>query len=169
MKVSITKAAKMAGIQRSTFYRHVEEKGISLEDTDTKRPKVDVSELIRVYGDKLKTIDEVEQKKQSNKNDSATISNTSLEEKIELETLKERVKYLESLQDTEKKRLEEQIDLLKDMLSSEKAERQKATAQLTDQRSAKEKEITRLESLEKLVEDLTKPKDKSWWPFGGKK
>ena len=73
MKVSITKAAKMVGVQRSTFYRHVKEKGISLEDTDTKRPKVDVSELVRVYGDQLKTIEQVEQKKQHNKNDNDTV------------------------------------------------------------------------------------------------
>jgi transcriptional regulator of acetoin/glycerol metabolism len=32
MKVSISQAAKMAGVQRSTFYRHIDEKGISLED-----------------------------------------------------------------------------------------------------------------------------------------
>ena len=169
MKVSITKAAKMVGVQRSTFYRHVKEKGISLEDTDTKRPKDDVSELVRVYGDQLKTIEQVEQKKQHKKNDNETLSNTSLEEKIEFETLKERVKYLETLHDTEKKRLEEQIELLKDMLESEKQERQKATALLTDQRSEKAKEAARLESLEKVVENLTKPKEKSWWPFSGKK
>lgn len=165
MKVSITKAAKMAGIQRSTFYRHVEEKGISLEDTDTKRPKVDVSELIRVYGDQLKSIEQIEQKKQTGQNDNETLSNTSLKEKIELETLRERVKHLENLHSTEKIRLEEQIELLKDMLDSEKEERRKATTMLTDQRSEKEKQSGRLENLEKVVEELSKPKKKNWWQF----
>ena len=58
MKVNISEAAKMAGITRATFYRHIEAKGITIEKDTDSNPKVDVSELVRVYGDKLKLAEE---------------------------------------------------------------------------------------------------------------
>ena len=180
MKLSISEAAKMAGVTRATFYRHVEEKGISLEDTDTKRPKVDVSELIRIYGSNLKTLAQV---KKDTKNDN-TVDNTQLNSSNSLETeaiiLRERVKSLETLNAMEKRRLEEQIELLKEALDSEKEERRKATAILTDQRSEKDRAEERermhqakLEEMQKAIEEvkrfqtelLAKPKKKKLWPF----
>lgn len=154
MKVNISQAAKMAGVERSTFYRHVEEKGISLEDTHTKRPKVDVSELIRVYGDKLKSLEQIEQEENGKEVSDKTPSNTNVQDQIELHTLREKVKHLETLSRAEKQGLEDQIELLKSLLESERAERNKATAQLTDQRSQKEQEATRLTALERTLQDM---------------
>jgi hypothetical protein len=139
MKVSISQAAKMAGVQRSTFYRHIDEKGISLEDRDSKRPKVDVSELVRVYGNKLKAPEQTDREDQSYEMTDRTVSNTSVEERIELETLREKVKHLQQLNNTEKEHLEEQIAFLKTMLESEREERKRATAILTDQRALNER------------------------------
>ena len=150
MKVSISTAAKMVGVERSTFYRHVKEKGITLEDTNSKRPKVVVSELIRVYGDKIKTPEQLQKELNDNVSDK-TISNTSIDEKIELGILKERLRHYEQLHTTEKTRLEEQIEMLKEMLQSEKDERKKATALLTDQRSEKD----RISELQKSIQDLS--------------
>jgi transcriptional regulator of acetoin/glycerol metabolism len=150
-KVNISTAARMVGVDRSTFYRHVAEKGITLEDKNTKRPKVDVSELIRVYGDKVKNPDQVQQSNDTYKVSPTTPLNTSTEDQIEIHTLREKVKYLESLRETEKRSLEDQIDLLKNLLESERAEKNKATALLTDQRSGSEK----LASLEKTIKTLS--------------
>lgn len=153
-KVSLAKAAQMVGVARSTFYRHIEEKGISIEDKDTKRPKVDISELVRVYGGDVKTFEELQAKKQNTKASDKTVSDITIEEKIELQTLRERVKHLEQLHSTEKNRLEEQIEMLREMLDSERAERQKATALISDQRSEKDKQADQLSRLEKEINDL---------------
>jgi hypothetical protein len=164
-KVNISTAAKMVGVDRSTFYRHVTEKGITLEEKNTKRPKVDVSELIRVYGDKVKNPNQVQQSNDTHKVLPTTPLNTSTENQIELHTLREKVKYLESLRETEKRSLEDQIDLLKNLLESERAEKNKATALLTDQRSGAEKLAsmegtlkTLAENQAKLMEDASKKK-----------
>lgn len=171
MKVNISQAAKMAGVERSTFYRHVEEKGISLEDTHTKRPKVDVSELIRVYGDKLKPLEQIEQEDTVKEVSDKTPSNTNIQEQIELHTLREKVKHLETLRGAEKQGLEDQIELLKSLLDSERAERNKATAQLTDQRSQKEQEATRLTALEKTILDMAADHNRTFLQklFGSRK
>jgi vacuolar-type H+-ATPase subunit I/STV1 len=153
-KVSLAKAAQMVGVARSTFYRHINEKGISVEDKDTSRPKIDVSELIRVYGDKVKTPEQLQMAKQKSKATNATQSDTSMEERIELETLRQKIKHVEELHATEKNRLEEQIEMLREMLSSEKEERKRATAQLTDQRSATDKDKDRFARMEKEIRAL---------------
>lgn len=49
--VSISKAAKLAGIARSNLYESYINKGIlSLSKDEKGRPKVDTSELLRVFG-----------------------------------------------------------------------------------------------------------------------
>lgn len=160
-KVNISTAAKMVGVDRSTFYRHVAEKGITLEEKNTKRPKVDVSELIRVYGDKVKNPNQVQQSNDTNKVSPTTPLNTSTEDQIELHTLREKVKYLESLRETEKRSLENQIDLLKNLLESERAEKNKATALLTDQRSGAEKLASLEDTLRTLAENQAKLMEES--------
>ncbi len=158
MKVSISTAAKMVGIERSTLYRHIEEKNITVEDKDSKRPKIDVSELIRVYGDKVKTLEQLKTE-QPEKVSHTTPSDTSIQEKIELETLKERLKNFEQLHSTEKKRLEEQIEMLKEVIESERQEKRAATALLTDQRQDKSK----IDELQKSVQSIIEQKNQGFW------
>ena len=148
-RLSISKAAKMVSLPRSTFYRHIEEKGISIEDKDSTRPTVDVSELIRVYGDRVKTPEKLAEEEKRLKLASGTQQDNSVENKVELLTLREKVRHLEELRQAEKTAAAEQIGLLKSMLDSEKSERRQATAILTDQRSEKEKQAERLNALEK--------------------
>ena len=86
---------------------------------------------------------------------------TSTEDQIELHTLREKVKYLESLRETEKRSLEDQIDLLKNLLESERAEKNKATALLTDQRSGAEKLASLEDTLRTLAENQAKLMEES--------
>lgn len=162
MKVNISKAAKMVGVDRSTFYRHVDEKGITLDKTNAKRPLVDVSELIRVYGDKVKSPDQIRQDNNPKEVSHSTTSNTSVEEQIELHTLREKVKHLEELRETEKRGLEEQIEILKKQVESERTERQRATALLTDQSENKKQEDTRLSNIEKSIQTIHANQTRSW-------
>ena len=115
MEVSISTAAKMVGIERSTFYRHIEQKGISLIDAETARPKVAVAELLRVYGDKVRMPEQIADKK---KLSHPTNMDSSMDLKIEVETLKTQVKYLGELRETEKRGFEAQIQLLKSFLGN---------------------------------------------------
>lgn len=59
-KVSVLIAAKMVGVSRATFYRHIDEKSISTEQDDNGNKVIDIAELVRVYGNKLKTLEDVE-------------------------------------------------------------------------------------------------------------
>lgn len=53
VKLNLSQAAKHVGVSRQTFYRHIEKKGISVSLDDNNRKVVDVSELVRVYGETL--------------------------------------------------------------------------------------------------------------------
>jgi len=46
MQVTKPEAARMVGVKRSTFYKHIKDKSISVTNDN----KIDVSELQRVYG-----------------------------------------------------------------------------------------------------------------------
>lgn len=153
-KVSKSTAAKMLKMSRTTFNKDIVEKGISIDKSNPHRPMVDVSELVRVYGNRVKTLEQLQDERQKPKLSEKTPQDTSIEEKIELETLRQKIKHVEELRATEKNRLEEQIEMLREMLDSEKEERKRATAQLTDQRSAADKDKDRFARLEKEIRTL---------------
>lgn len=172
MQVSISTAARMVGITRSTLYEHIKEKPISLIDADTKRPKIDVSELIRVYGpDNVTPLEKL--------NGNAKPANESAPPALVTENavLKEKLQMLEAERDRERRQLTEQIDNLQESLKKEQEAVSKVTAMLSDQRSEAEKragqdttQARKLADLEQLVKDLAeqqKPKKKGWWIFGG--
>lgn len=50
-KLNISQAAKRVGVSRQTFYRHIEKKGISTTKDADGNPLIDLSELLRVYGE----------------------------------------------------------------------------------------------------------------------
>lgn len=172
MLVSISDAAKMADVSRETFYRHIDDKKISIIDAGTNRPKVDVSELQRVYGDKLKPLEKVVTgKKKKTANDSIPP-----ELAAENAVLKEKIQMLETFADRERRQLNDQIENLQESLKKEQETLSKVTAMLSDQRSEAEKKASqenqqaqKLADLEKLVKDLAeqqKATKKGWWFFG---
>lgn len=169
MLVSISDAAKMVGVSRDTFYRHIEEKGISITDAGTKRPKVETSELLRLYGTLKPIEDATEKKKTANDSNSPALA-------AENALLKEKLQMFEAERDRERRQLTEQIDNLQESLKKEQETLSKVTAMLSDQRSEAEKKASqenqqaqKLADLEKLVKDLAeqqKAKKKGWRFFG---
>lgn len=174
MQVSISKAADMVGVTRATFYRHIEKKGISINKDDDGNPRVDVSELIRVYGQKVKMPgDEAEE---LNTADTPEIrqpiqNNTPPSIQAQIEVLKERISNLESEKqqlgnerNRERDQLMEQIDTLKIHLTSSQEQQKRLTALLTDQRkpeednSAKQETDRRIAELTKLIESQVRGK-----------
>ena len=144
-KVSMSDAAKMAGVSRATFYRHIEDKGISTEKNKKGAQVVDISELLRVYGDDLKSLEDVEKDKTSKKEKGETPQDKG-SVSVELEVIRERLKNFENERERERQQLTSQIEDLRSRLEQSEEQRIKSeeqkdrlTLMLTDQRSEKEK------------------------------
>lgn len=171
MQVSISTAAKMVGITRATLYDHIKEKPISIIDADTKRPKIDVSELIRVYGaDNITPLEKL--------NGNAKPANESAPPTLLTENaiLKEKLQMLEAERDRERRQLTDRIDSLQKSLEKAQDSVSKVTALLSDHRSEAEKragqdntQAQKLAEMEQRIKDLAeqqKAKKKGWWIFG---
>ena len=173
MKVNKKKAAQMVGIGRTTFYRHLEEKQISV-DSDG---RIDVSELIRVYGnDAVKT---PEQLKQSRSKTVEQVGTQSVQMEEEIKRLKSEIENLNSERRREREQLTDQIETLKSNLEKSMSQNSNLTTLLTDERSqteklADQKKSEQEEKLEAVLATVKKINDQqnegsSWWPFGKKR
>lgn len=170
-KVSISDAAKMVDVTRATMYQHIKEKGISLIEADTKRPKIDVSELARIYGDKLKPLNAANDKpaaaNANGKADVITAENLALREKLQI---------FEQERERERRLLKDQIDLqqsqienLQDTLKKEQETVNRVTAMLTDQRTDEQKkeslageQAKKWADLEKTVQALAENQNRTF-------
>jgi excisionase family DNA binding protein len=171
MLVSISEAAKMANVSRDTFYRHIDEKKISIKDAGTKRPKVDVSELVRVYGDKLTPLEEIKGRgKIANDTSAPDLSSENA-------LLKEKLQMLEAERERERRQQTEQIEHLRESLEKSQESVSKVTALLSDQRSEAEKRAEqgaeyaqKLTELENQIKAISQQQDnkRKGWRFWGK-
>lgn len=140
MQVSISKAAEMVGVTRATLYRHIDKKGITVGKDEEGNPKIDVSELIRVYGNKVKTPEDTVSKEQDNTKQSTPVkqgetgASQPASVSVELEVLRERVKHLEESKtqsEAERKRereqFEERIEQLQETLTKAQDTQNKTT------------------------------------------
>lgn len=160
-KVSVVEAAKMAGVSRATFYRHITEKKISTTQDDKGNTVIDTSELIRIYGNKLRTLEEIEKEEIEQLDENETAKDSSPTLKIQVDMLKERLKDFNEERERERNQLSSQIETLKAQL--ERAEEQrikseeqknKLTMMLTDQRSEAEKFAAKEDMHNKKLADL---------------
>jgi chromosome segregation ATPase len=160
-KVSVVEASKMAGVSRATFYRHITEKKISTAQDDKGNTVIDTSELVRVYGNKLRTLEEIEKEEIDQLDEIETTQDNSPALKIQVDMLKERLKDLNEERERERNQLSSQIETLKAQL--ERAEEQrikseeqknKLTMMLTDQRSEADKLAAKEENHNKKLADL---------------
>ena len=148
-QVSITNAADMVGVTRANLYKHIEEKGISIIKEGNAHPKIDVSELIRVYGDNLKMPSKTKQNKSSDDtNKQKNIQNTG--DSVQTALLEQKLEHAEEIKRLEVRRLEDQVQLLEKMLDAEKEEKNKINLMLTDQRE----KTDRVEEWEKSMKGL---------------
>lgn len=136
MQVSISKAADMVGITRATLYRHIEKKGISVEQDEEGNPKIDVSELIRVYGHKVKPVIETEQAKEVSNSEHEEVVSTN---DTEVTILQSKIAHLEELREldkeaskTQNETLHSQIERLEDALKRAQEGQNKLTLLLED-------------------------------------
>jgi hypothetical protein len=52
--LNISEAARLVGVSRTTFYKHIKEKGITVQEEDEGNKVIDVAELMRAYNGRLK-------------------------------------------------------------------------------------------------------------------
>ena len=192
MKVSISKAADMVGITRATLYRHIDKKGITKEQDEDGNPLIDTSELIRVYGDKVR-IDGHERKKDSDDTGDtiqAIQPNTggrghvnTVESEVQrerIEGLQNEIRLLREERDRERGLLSEQITMFRDRLIESEQQQKRLTLLLTSDKETTQKEegeqkqkmdkmdkmeetIQKLERQNKLIHRELQEKKRSWW------
>ncbi len=161
MKFSISQAARHVGLSRKAFYDHIKSKGITVErDEKGKQPKIDASELLRVYGDQFRmNMDTPKETGQGT--DKYTAGNTRTSEaNVQIAVLDERLKNLEV-----------QRDQFKELFEQEKQERQQGQRLLTDERDKQNKweksfnelrqqVLEREEGIRKELNELKEEKEK---------
>lgn len=142
-KVSVSEAARLAGISRTNFYKNYIHTGkITVDQNAQQKPVVDTSEILRVFGQLKGTQD-------SSNDYSANEQKITPEKRIENSGVN-------SQSDSSR----EVIELLKSQLLEAK-----------ERELWLQKQIEDLTSTVKLLEDKqTKPQHKkarrNWWPFG---
>lgn len=169
MLVSISKAAEMVGVTRATLYRHIEKKGISVQKDEDNNPKIDISELMRVYGDKITPLEQLNTREEDRDGRDNTTSEQPnlLDIKTELEVLKERLRNAaqergrtEEERKRERDQFTEQIEMFTKRLEASEEQQKRLTLLLTDQREEKEgrggEQNKKLQALEATVEELKK-------------
>ena len=166
MKVNKKLAAQMVNIGRTTFYRHITEKPISVDANG----QIDVSELIRVYGNEnVKTPEQLRQPKNKSAEHDGTQKDTSLE--AEITRLKSELEKANLERGRERSQLTEQIDNLQSSLKQSMEQNGNLTRLLTDGRSQEDKlknqkqaqQEEKIESILKTLQELSEPKPKTFW------
>jgi hypothetical protein len=138
MKYSISEAARIVGVTRKTFYKHIDKKSISVEKDENDMPVIDASELIRIYGDQCdfgfqKKDEDTEPGKQGDTGLS-TVPRDEMELlKGELALFEQRVEFLSKEIEARK----EDAERWQEAFEKAQATADKITALLTDQSSDK--------------------------------
>ena len=164
--VSITEAAKLAGLSRPHFQTNYVGSGkITVDRSDPRKPKIDTAEIIRVFG-KLHY--------DSNENDSKN-STYSNEIKAQTDELLQKIEKLEA----EKAGLEKLADERKERLEEKNNQLAEKTKEINYQRERIHNLETRYDRLiedKKKTDDLTAQlseqleilhfqRQKKWWQF----
>lgn len=166
MKVNKKLAAQMVNIGRTTFYRHITEKPISVDANG----QIDVSELIRVYGNEnVKTPEQLQQPKNKSAEHDGTQRDTSLE--AEITRLKSELEKANLERGRERSQLTEQIDNLQSSLKQSMEQNGNLTRLLTDGRAQEDKSKSqkqteqeeKIEAILKTLQGLSEQKPKSFW------
>lgn len=156
----------MVNIGRTTFYRHITEKPISVDANG----QIDVSELIRVYGsENVKTPEQLKQPKNKSSEHDGTQKDTSLE--AEVARLKSELEKANLERSRERSQLTEQIENLQSSLKQSMEQNGNLTRLLTDGRAQEDKlksqklteQEEKIETILKTLQELSEQKPKGFW------
>lgn len=131
IKLSLNKAAKEAGIAKSTLLDALNNGRMSAEKNEKGHWEIDPSELFRVFP-KTSSYNPEELIQTPLENHQETIQNSALE--IEVKMLREQIERMDSERERERSQLTDQIEALKMQAERQSADHRQALAALTDQR-----------------------------------
>ena len=127
MKVSITKAAELAGVSRTTLYNDMNSGKVTFVSSGKNKKVIDVSELERVYGSikinsgqESSTNVKTEQNFTQKKEEGASAL-------IELAVLRDKVDTLEAERKREREQFEDRIEQLQETLNKTQDNQSKTT------------------------------------------
>ncbi len=131
MKLSLNKAAKEAGVAKSTLLDALNTGRLSAQKNEKGHWEIDPSELFRVFP---RTSSDEQKKPTLNisENRLKTTQNSALE--IEVSMLREQIERTDMERERERAQLTDQIDALKEQAQRQSADYRQALAALTDQR-----------------------------------
>ena len=131
MKLSLNKAAKEAGIAKSTLLDALNNGRMSAEKNQRGHWEIDPSELFRAFP-KTSSYNPEKLMQTPLENHQKTIQNSALE--IEVKMLREQIERMDSERERERSQLTEQIEALREQAERQSAEHRQALAVLQDHR-----------------------------------
>jgi hypothetical protein len=118
-QVSITKAAGLAGVSRSTFYRSYINSGkVSVTSDSQGNPVVDTAELLRVFGVLHDTSENNDTRDVRGSNDQSSLAISELESELH------RVREILRIREEELRKAEERELWLRDLLAKSQSQLQ---------------------------------------------
>lgn len=131
-KLSLNKAAKEAGVAKSTLLQALNSGRLSAEKNDKGHWQIDPSELFRVF-ERTSSTGHEELIQTPLKNHQKTSEINALE--IEVKMLREQMQRMDSERERERSQLTEQIEALREQTERQSADHRQVLAALTDQRN----------------------------------
>lgn len=190
---SLSASARIVGITRDTLRSHIKKRSISTIKDANGNPRIEASELIRVYGNDYDLDFEAEKQRGSRKKNSGGTKKTQIDD-AEVANLKDRLEREQKERTEERKRHDAQIEeLLKALATSQENHNQTLLLQdqskgagdfqqelkdlkrqIADQHEKAQKEINDLRGEAKKREDrlrvaLKFERNKPWWQRIGKR
>ena len=136
MKLSLNKAAKEAGVAKSTLLDALNHGRMSAEKNEKGHWEIDPAELFRVFP-KTSSYDTQKPSQTPLENYQRTTQNNALE--IEVKMLREQIERMDTERERERSQLTDQIEALKEQAERQSADHRQALAALTDQREKTQK------------------------------
>ena len=131
VKLSLNKAAKEAGVAKSTLLDALNSGRMSAEKNEKGHWEIDPSELFRVFS-RASSSEHKKLAQTLDENRGKTTQNSALE--IEVKMLREQIERMDVERERERSQLTDQIDALKEQAARQSADHRQALAALTDQR-----------------------------------
>jgi len=130
-KLSLNKAAKEAGVAKSTLLQSLNSKRMSAEKNEKGHWEIETSELFRVFP-RTGSTEHTEPKTTSHEEPSKNSQNSALE--VEVKMLREKIEDANLEREREREQASEQIESLRGQIERQSADHRQALAAIADQR-----------------------------------
>ena len=131
-KLSLNKAAKEAGVAKSTLLEALNSSRMSAEKNEKGHWEIDPAELFRVFP-KSSSTEQAEPTPTPLENHQKTSQNSALE--VEVKMLREQIERMDKDRERERDQMADQIETLRGQIERQSADHRQALAVLQDQRA----------------------------------